>query len=74
MIRAGERILRARGHRRVGVGVDPANKDAARLYQRLGYRPWRHGEIATVREVYEPEGDKVRHVPDRCEIYVKRLA
>jgi len=32
--------LRARGHRKVTLGVDHSNKDARRLYERLGYDVW----------------------------------
>jgi GNAT superfamily N-acetyltransferase len=32
--------LRAHGHRKVTLGVDAVNKDAKRLYERLGYDDW----------------------------------
>jgi GNAT superfamily N-acetyltransferase len=33
-------LLRRLGHDRVALGVDTANTDAVRLYERLGYRRW----------------------------------
>ena len=37
---AAERWLRKRGHRSVALAVGTENKDARRLYERLGYRDW----------------------------------
>jgi GNAT superfamily N-acetyltransferase len=45
LIEEAERVLRERGHKRVALGVGPGNRLARRLYERLGYRDWGHGEI-----------------------------
>lgn len=37
LLREAEALLRGRGHSRVALGVDESNKDARRLYERLGY-------------------------------------
>lgn len=72
LVRAAEELLIGRGHRAVASGVDPANKPAVLLYQSLGFRRWNHGEIATVRELYDDDGRLVIK-PDRCLIFVRRL-
>lgn len=40
LIHAAHALLRAHGHQRVALGVDLTNKDAIRLYERLGYEEW----------------------------------
>jgi GNAT superfamily N-acetyltransferase len=73
LVAAAEKGLRDRGHRRVAVGVDPANGVARSFYRRLGYREWTHGPLKTWREV--PGGDgKVAVLPDECLVFVKELA
>jgi GNAT superfamily N-acetyltransferase len=46
MIAEAERLLRERGHKRVALGVSPANRRARRLYERLGFRDWGLGVIS----------------------------
>jgi len=40
LIHEAHDLLRLRGYQRVALGVDLTNKDAIRLYERLGYEDW----------------------------------
>jgi GNAT superfamily N-acetyltransferase len=71
LIVAAEAALRARGERRVAVGVDVDNPRAARLYRRLVYSEWPYGLLETTRE--RVEGGKVIVEPDECHLFVKYL-
>lgn len=66
-------LLLERGHRWVALGVEPANAAAIRLYERLRFHDWGHGEVQTVREVFDPDGSR-RSIPERCRILVRDLA
>jgi GNAT superfamily N-acetyltransferase len=45
LIEAAEKVSRERGATRVGMAVSVQNKDAHRLYLRLGYLDWGDGEV-----------------------------
>jgi ribosomal protein S18 acetylase RimI-like enzyme len=45
--------LRARGHQKVTLGVDQSNKDARRLYERLGYDVWTEDSWGTGDSKYQ---------------------
>lgn len=74
LIKAAERALRRRGYRLVVLGVHPENKDAIRLYERLGYQQSAQlpEPIETTRREFLDTGDQ-QH-PDECRVLVKELA
>ena len=72
LLAAAERELRHRGHGRVALGVGLSNEGAMRLYQRLGYREWPYGVIATSWEEFLPNGAR-RRTSEWCHIYLKDL-
>jgi GNAT superfamily N-acetyltransferase len=52
ILEEAERLLRARGHARVALGVDVENHRAARLYERLGYCEWPYPTVRTSRDTF----------------------
>ncbi|NMO51281.1 GNAT family N-acetyltransferase [Actinoplanes sp. TBRC 11911] len=72
LIGAAERRLRAMGHRRVALGVHPANDDAIRLYRRLSFTEWREQTLMTFREDVGDDGRVVRE-EEPFLVFVKRL-
>jgi GNAT superfamily N-acetyltransferase len=72
LITQAEQLVKGRNHSTLAFGVDTGNRRPMRLYRRLGYREWDHGEVDTVRELYTIDG-QLDSVPDRCMIFVKRL-
>jgi GNAT superfamily N-acetyltransferase len=69
---AVEQHLTERGHERVALGVRTDNPAAARLYTRLGYRDWDHGEVVCFARTPLPDG-AVRLEPELCFVLVKNL-
>jgi ribosomal protein S18 acetylase RimI-like enzyme len=67
-----EARVRAAGRRAIALGIRLDNVDAARLYKRLGYVEWEHGELATHYVVFLADGGEDRH-PEMCRILVKDL-
>jgi GNAT superfamily N-acetyltransferase len=72
LLEHAEELLRNCGHRKVALGVSPANGRAARLYERLGYHNWPHPDIETHFNIYLDNGERLR-VPEICRIFVKDL-
>jgi ribosomal protein S18 acetylase RimI-like enzyme len=72
LMAAGERLLAERGYARVCLGVGIHNASARRLYDRLGYRDWRHGLVLVEWEDTYPDGSVV---PDSevCHWLVRNL-
>lgn len=70
-----ERQLRALGHHNVALGVRLDNKDAARLYERLGYAQLTDDDKPFVLSTVKVEwvGGKAQQLPDVCWVYVKPL-
>lgn len=73
LITATERFLIDRGYALAALGVAPDNHDAARLYERLGYRWWGHPNVETLSEVFVDEESAVRSV-ELCRVLVKQIA
>ncbi|HEX8627919.1 MAG TPA: GNAT family N-acetyltransferase [Catenuloplanes sp.] len=70
LIQYAEQVVREHGRDRVALGVDPENIVAVRLYRKLEFRDWGHGEVLTTREEHRPDG--TRHpLPEHCHIFVK---
>ena len=72
LIRAAESLVLARGHARITLGVGVTNPDARRLYERLGYVPWAHGEISTGYYAVDNDGVRRWH-PETITMLVKSL-
>lgn len=72
LLRAAERRLWDLGHKQVALGVGLDNRDAQRLYARLGYTEWPHGQVSTTEVVYHPGGERELR-PEICRIMVRSL-
>jgi GNAT superfamily N-acetyltransferase len=72
LVEAAEKHLVELGHERVALTVRTDNPAAARLYDRLGYRDWGHGEVTCYARAILPDG-KVLEVPERCHVMIKDL-
>jgi GNAT superfamily N-acetyltransferase len=73
LVGAVERYLMENGHERVALAVRTDNPAAARLYRRLGYQDWDHGEVVCYARTALPDG-RVRYEPERCYVLTKDLA
>lgn len=71
LIAAAEAIIRSRDHTEAGVGVSPANHDAARLYRRLGYEAT--GVYDTCSYTWIDAGGVSPDVTEQDELLVKWL-
>ena len=67
-----EQHLRELGRDRVALAVRTDNPDAARLYERLGYRDWGRGLVICHAEVTQPNG-LVTLEEEKCHVLVKDL-
>ncbi|MEV4075769.1 GNAT family N-acetyltransferase [Nonomuraea fuscirosea] len=72
LLRAAQERLSAMGHDQVALGVGLDNPKAQRLYRRLGYEEWPHGEVDTTRTEYGANGERELR-PEKCRIMVRRL-
>ncbi|GAA1016844.1 hypothetical protein Aple_042730 [Acrocarpospora pleiomorpha] len=72
LIRQAERCLWEAGFKRVALGVAMDNEAAGRLYRRLGYVEWPHGEVATTEVVFQSDGTRELR-PELCRIMTKEL-
>lgn len=72
LVGAVECSLVEAGHDRVALAVRTDNHHAARLYERLGYRDWGHGEVVCYARTPLPNG-AVLEEPERCFVLVKDL-
>ena len=73
LIAAAEAAATALGARRVGLAVEHGNADARRLYERLGYVEWEHGEVVDRWQERDGSGTVVREHADPCSYLVKAL-
>jgi ribosomal protein S18 acetylase RimI-like enzyme len=62
----------AADHAQVVLAVRTDNKDATRLYHRLGYRDWGHGQVVCFAETAMPDGEIFRE-EEKCYVLVKDL-
>ncbi|GIF77669.1 GNAT family N-acetyltransferase [Asanoa siamensis] len=72
LLREAEELDEVRLAGRLATGIDLDNDRVIGLYERLGYREWDHGIVATVREEHQFDGT-VAIEPDFCRIFVKDL-
>jgi GNAT superfamily N-acetyltransferase len=72
LVAAVEQRLVEAGRDQVALAVLTDNHDAARLYDRLGYRDWGHGEVICYAQRRLPHGG-ILEEPERCHVLVKEL-
>jgi len=72
LIRAAEDTARRLGHERMALGVGVDNRDARRLYERLGYVDWGHGSVVGTWVEYDDDGPPVT-LSEVCDVLIKRL-
>jgi len=72
LVDAVERRLLELGRDRVALAVRTDNHDAARLYKRLQYRDWGHGEVICYARTTSPDGTVLIEA-ERCYVRVKDL-
>jgi GNAT superfamily N-acetyltransferase len=72
LIRAAEDVARGFGHDRIGLAVGLDNRNARRLYERLGYVDWGHGTVVVSWVERDHHGPPVRS-SEICDVLVKRL-
>jgi GNAT superfamily N-acetyltransferase len=58
LVAQAEAHLSALDFERAALSVGETNKDAYRLYERLGYAEWQHGTITTFSEAIRADGSK----------------
>lgn len=73
LVAAAEDEARRRGARHIGLGVEPANRRARRLYERLGYADWGGGQVIDVWAERDRDGRTTREHRDPCDYLVKPL-
>lgn len=71
LLRAAGAIACRRGHRTIGLAVEPSNPRARRLYERLGYALWGHGQV--IDEWIEIHADHTVDHRDPCDYLIKTL-
>ena len=72
LVLAGEDAARRLGRDRIALGVGLDNPGARRLYERLGYTDWGHGQIVTSWREQRPGSAPVT-VTETIDMLVKRL-
>ncbi|GAA0410515.1 hypothetical protein GCM10010160_43540 [Acrocarpospora corrugata] len=72
LIRHAERYLWLAGFKQVALGVALDNEAARRLYARLGYAEWPHGQLATTEVLFHADGTRELR-PELCRIMTRRL-
>jgi GNAT superfamily N-acetyltransferase len=72
LIHAAHWRARGAGHHEIGLAVNVDNTDARRLYARLGYDDWGHGELDLCWTVTDDDG-RERIVCEHCAYLLKTL-
>ena len=73
LIAAAEERATALRAARIGLAVEHGNADARRLYERLGYVQWKHGDVVDRWFERDSGGTVVREHADLCSYLVKEL-
>lgn len=61
MLGAAEAVAVSAGHALIGLAVDPDEPANLRLYRRLGYDLWGHGEVVDEWTEHRDDGTSVHH-------------
>ena len=73
LVAAAEVHTTALGAHRIGLAVEHGNVDARRLYERLGYAEWEHGDVVDRYVERDGSGTVVAEHADLCAYLVKEL-
>ncbi|TKJ20310.1 hypothetical protein A6V29_08940 [Blastococcus sp. CCUG 61487] len=73
LIASAEESARTLGATRMGLAVEHGNGGARRLYERLGYVEWEHGDVVDRWVERDGDGTVVREHADLCSYLVRRL-
>ncbi|GAA1146133.1 hypothetical protein GCM10009630_50830 [Kribbella jejuensis] len=73
LIRAAEAVAVDWGRAAIGMGVEPDNVQARRLYERLGYVLWSGPRVIDRWTEQAADGTVVRSHADECDYLFKRL-
>ena len=73
LVAAAEERATALGAARIGLAVEHGNADARRLYERLGYAEWEHGDVVDRWLERDGAGTVLREHADPCSYLVKDL-
>ncbi len=73
LIAAAEAEARQQGAGHIGLGVEPVNPGARRLYDRLGFTDWGRGTIVDVWTERDRAGEVLRRHHDTCHYLLKPL-
>lgn len=74
LIAAAEEQAAALGAHRIGLAVEHQNSRARRLYERLRYVEWGHGDVVDRWQERDAGGAVVREHADSCSYLLKDLA
>lgn len=73
LIQESEKLAKARGFHRIGMAVGSSdNPNARRLYEKLGYTDWGHGEFITQWEYLDEKGER-KFEKELCIYLTKKL-
>jgi GNAT superfamily N-acetyltransferase len=73
LIATAEEHARSLGAHRIGLAVEHGNVAARRLYERLGYVSWGHGDVVDRWQERDGDGSVIREHADPCGYLVKDL-
>ena len=74
LVRAAEEVALETSGRWIGLAVAPDNDGAARLYARLGYADWGHGEVVDEWSERDGAGAVVQEHRTPCRYLVRALS
>ena len=61
LIAQAEELVASKGYAKVGLGVRITNERAKNLYEKLGYKDWKHGIYRNCYTNFNRDGTKVEH-------------
>lgn len=72
LIMRAEELAAERGHRTIGLAVEPGNPSARHLYEWLGYRLWDHGQVIDEWTERRDDGTTIAHA-EPCDYLFKEI-